>query len=378
MSLRDDIQAEAFALGFSLIGVTHAAPPMHFTAYRRWIEAGLHAGMEYLANEHNCSRRADLTRVLPGCRSLLMLGIGYPNPASLPEPLDDLARGRVAAYAWGEDYHNVLLPRLDQLAQRIASMLTPPPRWLAYTDTGAILERSLSQRAGLGWISKNTCLIAPGFGSYFFIAELLLDVEIEPDLPFSADRCGNCRRCLDACPTACILPDRTIDASRCISYLTIENRGDIALELRPKLGEWVFGCDVCQWVCPWNIRFAPAAGDPAFDPRPGLPRPILREDLLLTPSAFKRRFENTPLLRARRRGYLRNLAVAAGNLADDALTPVLAQVLAKEPEALVRAHAAWALGRLNNPASRQALQQARRSEPDSAVQTEILAALASA
>ena len=215
-----------------------------------------------------------------------------------------------------------------------------PHRW--YTDSGPLLERDLAQRAGLGWIGKNTCLINPQQGSYFFLAELLLGVALQPDPPFTQDRCGACTRCIDACPTGCIRPDRTLDARRCISYLTIELKGEIPEELRPRLGNWVFGCDVCQQVCPWN-RFAPEQGDPAFAPRPGIPAPELVAELALTAEEFKRKFTGSPVLRAKRRGYLRNVAVALGNQGDPAALPALERAAAEDPEPLVREHAAWAV-----------------------------------
>jgi epoxyqueuosine reductase len=249
----------------------------------------------------------------------------------------------VAAYAWGDDYHTVFPPRLKELVTFIEEQVghSVPNRY--YTDTGPLLERDLAQRAGLGWIGKNTCLINPKQGSYFLLAEILLDLELEPDLPFSTDYCGTCTRCIQACPTECILPDRTIDARRCISYLTIELKGDIPEEMRPMLGDWVFGCDVCQMVCPWN-RFASPEGNASFAPRPGVPTPNLIRELELTPENFNRKFKNSPLKRAKRRGYLRNVAVAAGNSEDEQAIPGLEEAQNDEEE-LVRTHATWALGK---------------------------------
>jgi epoxyqueuosine reductase len=214
-------------------------------------------------------------------------------------------------------------------------------RW--YTDTGPLLERDLAQRAGIGWIGKNTCLIHPKHGSYFLLSEILLDLELELDPPFITDHCGTCTRCLEACPTDCILPDRTIDASRCISYLTIELKEDIPIELRDKVGNWVFGCDICQQVCPWN-RFA-GEGDPAFGDQN--PLPALTEELLISPAQFNRRFKRSPVKRAKRRGYLRNVAVALGNIGDMHALPVLQKALDDE-EPMVREHVTWAIGKLAN------------------------------
>jgi epoxyqueuosine reductase len=287
-------------------------------------------------------------------------------------------RGRVAAYAWGEDYHEILADRLRRLVAFIeattgAAVLN---RW--YSDTGPVLERDLAQRAGLGWIGKNTCLIHPTQGSYFLLAEILLAIELEPDPPFPHDRCGSCTRCLVACPTGCILPDRTIDARRCISYLTIELKGAIPSELRSQMGDWVFGCDICQQVCPWNLRFASGHGDPAFAQRPGVPCPDLLAELKLSPEQFNLKFKRSSVKRAKRRGYLRNIAIALGNLGDATAIPALAETMASELEPLVRMHAAWALGRLGGEAARRALQHAAQIESDEAVLSEIQTALDSA
>ncbi len=340
----------------------------------------LHGEMAYLGDPAAVHKRTDPRQVLAECQSILVLGIPYFHAQS-----DDLAfnsersslnvPGRVAAYAWGEDYHEALPPRLRALVAFIEEQVgeSIPNRW--YTDTGPLLERELAQRAGLGWIGKNTCLIHPRAGSYFLLAEILLGVALEPDPPFPADHCGACTRCIEACPTACILPERTLDARRCISYLTIELKGSIPSELRPSLGDWVFGCDICQQVCPWNLRFAPAQGDPAFAPRPDVPRPELLGDLSLSPEAFNKKFKGSPVKRAKRRGYLRNLAVASGNnYAGTGVIPVveaLSTILQTEVEPLVRQHAAWALGRVGGHAARQALLQAEQTETDSGVLHEI-------
>jgi epoxyqueuosine reductase len=281
----------------------------------------------------------------------------------------------VASYAWGDDYHDVLSERLRSLVAFIEAQVGHPVPNRCYTDTGPLLERDLAQRAGLGWIGKNTCLIHPRLGSYFLLAELLLGIDLDPDPPFLPDRCGSCTRCIDACPTACILPDRTLDATRCISYLTIELKGAIPLDLRPQVGDWVFGCDVCQQVCPWNQRFAESQGDPAFAPRPAVPDPDLSAELALTPQAFSAKFKGSPVKRARRRGYLRNVAVALGNHADPAAIPALAEALRHDPEPLVRRHAAWALGQIGGAAARKALEGAMHTEQEGAVLGEVRAAI---
>jgi len=281
----------------------------------------------------------------------------------------------VASYAWGTDYHQVLPERMRALVEFIQAQVghEVPNRW--YTDTGPILEHDIAQRAGLGWTGKNTCLIHPKKGSYFFLAEILLGVELQADPPFVPDHCGSCTRCLEACPTGCILPDRTLDAGRCISYLTIELKDAIPLELRPQMGDWIFGCDVCQQVCPWNQRFAQEEGEPEFSPRPEVPRPELIAELSLTPEEFNRKFKGSPVKRAKRRGYLRNVAVALGNAGDSKAILPLADVLKGEDEPLVRRHAAWALGQLGGSEARKALKAALGEESDADVRAEIEAAL---
>jgi epoxyqueuosine reductase len=279
----------------------------------------------------------------------------------------------VAAYAWGEDYHDTLKPLLEQLVEFLENETgqTIPNRW--YTDTGPILERDLARRAGLGWIGKNSMLINPQHGSTFLLAEILLGIELPPDPPFAADHCGSCTRCLQACLTSCIRPDRTLDASRCISYLTIENKGPIPPDLRPLLGEWVFGCDVCQQVCPWN-RFAAQEGYPAFASRPGFLPEDLGEELSLTPERFNRKFKGAPIKRSKRRGYLRNVAVALGGRRRVEDIPALAQAL-KDAEPLIRQHAAWALGEIGGEDAFASLEKALDAEQDPKVIQEIKAVI---
>ncbi len=303
--------------------------------------------MSYLATEKARTRRADPKEILPECKSILVLATPYDSPLPLGEGLGARAGVRVASYARGEDYHNVLPARMEELVRFIEEQVERPIKNRYYTDTGPILERDLAQRAGIGWIGKNTCLIHPKQGSYFFISEIFLDLELEPDTPFVTDHCGTCTRCITACPTDCILPNRTLDATRCISYLTIELKDDIPVELREKIGNWVFGCDICQMVCPWN-RFA-TEGDPAFlDKEP----PLSPEDLTLTPQTFNQRFKRTPVSRAKRRGYLRNVAVALGNTGDMLALPVLQNAL-KDDEPIIREHAQWAIEKINKKANEQ-------------------------
>ena len=349
-ALKPAIAAEARRLGFTLFGVTTPDPPPHYPVFERWLAAGHHGEMAYLASERSRLRRSDPRQIMPECQSIIVLGMHYAPSSPLPEwgvgpGVRGVPRGRIAAYAWGDDYHDLIPPRLEALAAFISFLTGRLVSARGYSDAGPLLERDLAQRAGLGWIGKNTCLISPRHGSSFFLAELLLDLPLPPDPPFSFDRCGACTRCIDACPTGCILPDRTLDARRCLSYLTIELKELPPPDLRPAVKDWVFGCDICQQVCPWN-RFATPAADPALQPRPGLPAPTLATELALTPEEFRQKFKGSPVKRAKRRGYLRNVALALGNSGDPAAAPALQRCLQEQEELLVREAAEWALGRL--------------------------------
>ena len=350
--LKDKIKDKSKQLGFILAGVTTPEPPPHYSTFEHWLAQGHHGEMSYLATDRSRERRADPKQILPECKSILVLATPYQPPSPSGSGMSEGQGereiiGSIAAYALGEDYHDVLPARMKVLVSFIEEQVGGPVKNRWYTDTGPILERDLAQRAGIGWIGKNTCLIHPKQGSYFFLSEILLDLELEPDAPFITDHCGTCTLCIEACPTDCILPDRTLDATRCISYLTIELKDDIPVDLRDKMGNWIFGCDICQMVCPWN-RFAPE-GDPAFldDPSSSLRAyPPLTDELTLTPSAFNQRFKRTPVQRAKRRGYLRNVAVALGNTGDMHALPVLQNAL-NDDERIIRDHAKWAIKKIN-------------------------------
>ena len=368
------IKQKAQELGFPLVGVTNPEPPPHLDVYASWLEDGRHGEMAYLATERAFERRADPRRILPGCKSILVLGIPYDKPQEPKEPNAGNAHGRTAAYAWGNDYHEVLKVRLQALTAFIDEKVGAPVPSLWYTDTGPILERELAQRAGLGWIGKNSMLINPELGSYYLLAEILLGIELDLDSEITNDYCGSCTRCIEACPTSCILPDRTLDAKRCISYLTIELKGAIPTDLRPQMAAWVFGCDICQQVCPWNERFAAEAGDPAFSPRDETSLTDLEAELGLSPEKFNRRFRLSPVKRPKRRGYLRNVAVALGNAGQAGSVPALARGL-QDGEALVRGHSAWALGQIGGQQAAKILENSLGQEEDDWVRDEIAAAL---
>ena len=357
------VKQEAGRLGFSLVGVTTPDPPPHLAAFAAWLDQGRHGGMAYLATERARARRSDPRAVLPGCRSILVAGMRHAAPAESPGP-------HLAAYAAGRDYHDVLVPRLEALMSFLRPLAGPSFAYRLYSDTGPVLERDLAQRAGLGWIGKNTCLIHPRHGSYFLLAEAFLSVDLEPDVPVTVDHCGSCTRCLEACPTACILPDRTLDARRCLSYLTIENRGSIPVELRPAVGDWLFGCDICQQVCPWNRRFARPDGEPALTADP--PTETDASAYLEGQADLKGRATS----RAGRARMARNAAVVLGNLRKPEALPALDRVLRTHSDPIVRAHAAWGMGQVGGHEAASCLRRAAASERDPMVLEEVAGALA--
>jgi epoxyqueuosine reductase len=340
------LKDHAVALGFNLIGLTPAAPSPHLQAYLRWLEAGQQAEMDYMERPDRVARRRDLGAILPGVRSLVIVGLDYHSLPLPPAALGDPSRGRIAAYAWGQDYHRLMLPRLAELAAWMASESGAAARSRAYVDTGAVLERSHAQQAGLGFTGKNTMLIHPRRGSDFFLGEVLTEAVFDIyDQPQREGLCGRCTRCLDACPTQAFPAPYVLDARRCISYLTIEHRGWIDRALRDRLGNWVFGCDICQAVCPWQ-RFAVETRESAFFPI-DLDRaaPPLEQLLALTLSGFKQRFDGSAVERAGRDQLVRNACLAAANGGQTGCVPLLARLL-DDASPIVRGHAGWALARL--------------------------------
>ncbi len=306
--------------------------------FTRWLARGRHGAMAYLARDPE--RRLDPGRVLPGARSILCVALNYwrPREEAAPAP----GTGRVARYARGRDYHKVFAARLKDLERRLGEAF-PGVRTRRYVDTGPVLEKLWAERAGLGWRGKHTNLVSRTRGSWLLLGEVLLDLELHPDEP-GGDHCGTCTRCIDACPTGAITGPYRLDARLCISYLTIELRGSIPVELRPLIGDRVFGCDDCLEVCPWN-RFAAEAREAGFRPRPGSAAPLLVELVGMSEAAFLARFAGTPVMRAKREGLARNACVALGNTGGPGAREALAAAR-EDPSPVVREHAAWALERL--------------------------------
>jgi epoxyqueuosine reductase len=336
--LEDRIKAQAYGLGFDLAGITRLGPAETAGAFDHWVARGYAGDMQYLPRA--ADKRRDTRLPFPGTLSAIVVAMNYGGTAP---------SGPVARYARGDDYHDVLLGRLRTLHDWLSSDLGRPVHGKAYVDTGPLLERDLARRAGLGWFGKNTNLIHPDIGSFFFLGALLVDLDLAPDEPFDADRCGTCTRCLDACPTSALVEPRVLDATRCISYLTIELKGEIPEELREPMGSLLYGCDICQDVCPWNVSFAQDLQEPALAPRATLAtqdaRVLARDILSMTDEGFRTAFKRSPMKRAKRRGLARNAAVVLGNIGDEHDVHALTAVL-DDPEPLVRQHARWALERI--------------------------------
>ncbi len=360
------IRAEALRLGFLSMGVAPAGPLPEAGRFDAWLRGGMHGTMGYM--QRQAEKRKNPSLILEDARSILVLALSYHTGAGLS---GDPSRGRISRYGWGDDYHEVVGARLKQLREFIEHA-APGARCLEYVDTGPVMEKVWGAQSALGWIGKHSNLIARHGGSWFFIGVILTNLALSGDAP-EPDYCGICSRCISACPTGAIVAPYVVDARLCISYLTIELRGPIPRPLRRLIGNRIFGCDDCQEVCPWN-RFAVHSPEPAFQARPDNWMPELAALVRISPEGFERRFRHSPVRRARRDGFVRNVAVALGNSGAPEAVPALVSALADE-SALVRGHAAWALGRTASPEAPGALRAARASEQDPGVQEEIDAAL---
>ena len=339
----EELRRESVRVGFSRLGIAPAGPPPRRELVRQWLDQGF-AGVMREWFEHQEPLRADPENLLPGVRSVIMLATDHATSADGTADVGGAGEGsgRVARYAWGADYHDLLRSRVNMLGAWLEARV-PGCRTRGVVDSAPLAEREFAWLAGLGWFGKNTMLIDPRAGSFFFLTALLTDLELPPDTPVEVDHCGTCTACLDACPTGAFVEPRVLDASRCISALSIEDHGPIAADLRPGMQDWIFGCDICQEVCPWN-RHAPGSTEPTFQPSDGLPTPSLAAILGLDTEAFRQRFKGSPLRRAKRRGLLRSAAIALGNRPHAPSFDALAAALADE-EPVVRGAAAWALGR---------------------------------
>lgn len=360
------LEERARAAGFDLVGVSPAEPLSEGgERLRKWQEAGMAADMGYM--QRPVELLSNPKKLQKSARSVVSLGVSY-YPGEHPAP----GGGRVARYAWGRDYHEVIKERLFRLREELEEELGVKIKARAFTDAVPLLERSAAQHAGLGFFGRNSCVINGEIGSYFFIADLILDLYLAPD-DHGTGTCGQCTRCMDRCPTGAIKAPGVVDARLCISYLTIENRGEIPRELRPLVGDWAFGCDVCQEVCPYNKAKATQSRWPEFSAEAGAgPYLDFTEVLeIRTEEEFERRFAGTPLTRPGRAGLLRNCCVAAGNLKMEEALPALILCLKDDPSPLVRGHAAWALGEIGGADALTALLEAADAEIEEWVREEI-------
>jgi epoxyqueuosine reductase len=340
--LKSQLVSFARQIGFDSCRVVACTAPAHATEFREWLRQGAHGEMNYM--QRGEEKRCDPKKVLPDAKSIVALALNYfqgDTPAGdTPADTEDEKRGRIARYAWGDDYHDVIAAKLDKIDQFLRDF---GGQQKCYVDTGPILERDHAAQAGIGWHGKSTVLIDERLGTWFFLADVLTTLELPPDKPVP-DRCGTCERCITACPTGAITAPYRLDARRCISYLTIELKGDIPLELRPLIGDRIFGCDDCLDACPWN-RFAQASHETAFSARRAMIGMSLREYLELNDVEFRALFKNSPIKRIKRRGFLRNVCVALGNVGGVSDIPTLERAM-DDPEPLIAEHAMWAIQRI--------------------------------
>ena len=361
------IKEKALEVGFDLVGICPATEHPESRFLSEWLDNGFAGEMRYMEREP--ARRASPTALARGARSVISCGVNYNTEHEYSTQAANPARGWISRYAWGDDYHEIITDRLGRLARHIGDLVPRDFDFYIAVDTAPVLDRVYAKYSGLGWFGKNTCIINQGIGSWILIGEIITNLELRYDAP-PPDRCGTCTRCIDACPTNALLEPYVLDSRRCISYLTIELKGSIPKEIRERVGDNVFGCDICQDVCPWN-RKAGVTDEASFRPREGLFNPQLSSLARLTPEEFRERFKGSPIKRAKRRGLLRNIMVAIGNSGDSESAGVISDAL-RDDEPLVRAHAAWALWKLIGASAYETLSRHLESEEDPVVVDEIL------
>ena len=372
-TLSQQIQMRAHELGFELVGITPAEQSQTIERYRQWIENGYAGKMGYL--EKHLNLKEDTRKLLQEAKSVISLAMNYytiDTPKALAE---DPSRGQISRYAWGDDYHDVIRERLLDLVDFIKITGETQLKSRVFVDSGPILEREYAQKAKLGWIGKNTNLINWRSGSWYFLSEILVNIDLELETETLHGSCGTCTKCIEACPTDAFIEPNLLDSRLCISYLTIELKDSIPKELRSKMGNLIFGCDICQEVCPWNSKAIPT-DEPAFQPRDRNMAPELLSLVNMTQAEFSEKYKGSPIKRAKRRGFLRNVIVAIGNWRSRTAVPALKKVLADD-EPLIRGHAAWALGQIGGQQVEQVLETQSQLENDAEVTSEIQDALQS-
>lgn len=375
-TLSQQIQKRAHDLGFELVGITPAEQSQTIQRYRQWIENGYAGKMGYL--ERHLPLKEDTRRLLQEAKSIISLAMNYYTIDPPKAQAEDPSRGQISRYAWGDDYHDVIRKRLLDLVDFIKTTGETQLKSRVFVDSGPVLEREYAQKAKLGWIGKNTNLINWRSGSWYFLAEVLVSIDlVSKDLEWETEilrgSCGTCTKCLEACPTDAFIEPNVLDSRLCISYLTIELKDSIPKELRSKMGNLIFGCDICQEVCPWNSK-AVSTAEPAYQPRDGNLAPELLSLVNMTQAEFSEKYRGSPIKRAKRRGFLRNVIVAIGNWGSRAAVPALKKALVDD-EPLIRGHAAWALGQIGGKQAEQALHAQLQEENDAEVISEIQDAL---
>jgi len=360
------IKDKALGLGFNLIGISpiDSFPENQF--FKEWLDKGFSGEMTYL--ERNPEKREDIQNILPGAKSVISCAMNYNTDYPYSIEKTDKTKGWISRYAWGDDYHDTIKDKLQILINYISSESSDEVKSKLYVDTGPVLEKTYGKYAGVGWVGKNTCLINQEIGSWIFLGEIIINVELDYDIPVP-DRCGTCTRCIDACPTEAIIEPYVLDSRLCISYLTIELKDTIPLELREGIDNNVYGCDICQDVCPWNRR-AHISDKPEFEPRADLLNPDLSYLSILSVDEFRTQFKGSPIKRTKRRGLLRNVMIAMGNSGEKDFIPYITECL-KDEEPLIRAHAIWALWKIEGVLSKEMLISHRSMENNPMVNDEI-------
>ncbi len=369
-NLSKSIKEKALEIGFDLVGISSVGSFPENQFYKEWLARGFAGEMKYMEKEPQ--KRENVRGVLPEAKSVISCGLNYNTdyPYSIRE--NDGRKGWISRYAWGDDYHKVIKDKLLLLLEFIKRISPEETKARIYADTGPVLDRVYGKYSGMGWFGKNTCIINQKIGSWIFIGEIVTNLELECDNPVT-DRCGTCTRCIDSCPTGAILESYVLDSRLCISYLTIELQEKIPVELRDRIGNNVFGCDICQDVCPWN-RKAKTTNEPSFQPRDGLYNPELSSLVKLSEEDFRRIFKGNPIKRARRKGFFKNILVVMGNSGSKEFIPDIKESLNDE-DPTVRAHAAWALSKLEGENSYKTLSDRLDIESDSIVREEIVSIL---
>lgn len=360
--LTNSIKDKAYQIGFDLVGIAPAGDFPESQFYKKWLDNGYEASMNYMSN--NSNKRENVKNLFPEAKSIISCAVNYNTEKPYSVDSKDNSRGWIARYAWGDDYHLVIKDKLLVLKGFIESSFDSEVDSLVYVDSGPVLERMYGKYSGIGWIGKNTCLINQEIGSWLFLGEVITNIELDYDSSI-ADRCGTCTDCIDACPTDALRQPYVLDSSRCISYFTIENKGRIPINFREKIDNNIFGCDICQDVCPWNSK-AEATEDKHFVPRQDFFNPELKDLVDLDQESFSRLFKKSPIKRAKRKGLIRNVLVAMGNSGSGEFIPFVEKAL-NDDEPLVRSHAVWALLKLEGESCYQKLKKMIGTETDSEV-----------